>query len=142
MKIEASAREIITAKDIQSAYLQFYPCMMQYLWDMKAVTTLANLEIAIYKAFPDKDEMLRYIDSLGVEIRDTYKNEEDPNAAELQKTYEHLKYYIDEYEDIGYDIYTVASALDLDSIKKDSENDESDEPIEKKHIQVGRLGTK
>lgn len=140
MKIEASEREIITAKDIQSAYLQFYPCMMKYLWNMKVVTNLANLEIAIYKAFPDKEEMQKYADSLDIEIRDTYNNEEDVNAEELKKTFDHLKSYIESYEDIGCDLYAIATTSDIEDIKDDDESDS--EIVEKKTITVGRLGTK
>jgi len=132
MKIEASDREIITAKDIQSAYLQFYPCMMKYLWDMKAVTTLANLEIAIYKAFPDKEEMQKYVNSLDIEIRDTYNNEEDVNAADLKKTFEHLKSYIESYEDIGYDLYAIATTSAIEDIKDDNES--GDEIVKKRKL--------
>lgn len=138
MKVEASKREIITVKDIQGAYLQFYPCIMQYLWDMKTVQCLANLEISIYKAFPDKEEMQKYVNELESYIRDTYNNEEDVNAADFKKTFEHLKSYIEQYEDIGYDIYHVEPIINMDNV----EDKVTDEPTEKKTISVGKIVTK
>lgn len=140
MKIESSVSEIITAKDIQGAYLQFYPNIMQYLWSMKVVTTLANLEIAIYKAFPDKDEMERYLNSLEIEIRDTFNDEEDPKAEAFKKSFEHLKNYVESYKDLGYDIYNVPSITSIDDIKNASEPEE--EPTEKKTLHVGKLVTR
>jgi hypothetical protein len=106
--------------------------MMKYLWDMKAVTTLANLEIAIYKAFPDKEEMQKYVNSLDIEIRDTYNNEEDVNAADLKKTFEHLKSYIESYEDIGYDLYAIATTSAIEDIKDDNES--GDEILKKRKL--------
>lgn len=143
MKIESSTKEIITAQDIQNAYLKFYPFMMQYLWDIKTVMNLANLEIAIYKIFPDKDEMEKYLNLLEIDIRDTYRDDtgEDKELQHFQEAFDHLKSYIEDYEDCGYDIYRIQENLDADDIIEANEEAEK-EPTEKKVLHVGRIGIK
>lgn len=141
IKIESSNKEIITSQDIQNAYLKFYPFMMQYLWDIKTVMNLANLEIAIYKIFPDKDEMERYLNLLEIDIRDTYRDDtgEDAECKEFQAAFDHLRSYIEDYDNSGYDIYRIQETLDADDI---IEANEEAEHKEKKVLHVGRIGTK
>lgn len=134
MKIESSERDYITSQDIQNAYLKFYPNMMQYLWDMKAVMNLANLEIAIYQRFPDKEEMLKYANMLERDIQDTYRDDEDLDCVEFKKSFEQLKSYIEDYEDVGYDVYRVPEKIEA---PKEEENEP--EVKEKKVIEVGKI---
>lgn len=134
MKIESSERDYVTSQDIQNAYLKFYPNMMQYLWDMKAVMNLANLEIAIYQRFPDKEEMLKYANMLERDIQDTYRDDEDLDCVEFKKSFEQLKSYIEDYEDVGYDVYRVPEKIEA---PKEEENEP--EVKEKKVIEVGKI---
>ena len=134
MKIESSEREYITSQDIQNVYLKFYPYMMQYLWDLKVVMDLANLEIAIYQRFPDKEEMLKYANALEHGIQDTYRDDEDPECVQFKKAFEQLKSYIEDYEDVGYDVYRVPEKIEA---PKEEEN--KPEVKEKKVIEVGKI---
>ena len=119
--------EIITSSDIQVAYTKLYACMMNYLWDFNTVKNLANLEIAIYKRFPDKEEMEKYINLLEHDIDDTFNNPEYSDSEDFKKRFNVLKDYIENYDDTGYDIYTVESRLDLDAIKGEAEEVDSEE---------------
>lgn len=134
MKIESSEREYITSQDIQNVYLRFYPYMMQYLWDLKVVMDLANLEIAIYQRFPDKEEMLKYANALEYDIQDTYRDDEDPECVQFKKSFEQLKSYIEDYEDVGYDVYRVP-----EKIEAPKEEESEPEVKEKKVIEVGKI---
>lgn len=133
VKIECSRREVITSQDIQNDYIKFYPYMMQYLWDLKTVTDLANLEIAIFKRFPDKEEMEDCIEKLEVEIRDTYRDEEDENDKEFQKAFNLLKEDIELYEDTGFEIFQVEEALDVQDVLGE------DKFSEHKTLHVGKI---
>lgn len=132
MRIELSKREIIDSSDIQNAYMKFYPCMMNYLWDLHTVMDLANLEIAIFKRFPDKEEMQKYVDSLEINIRDTFKEDEELGQLEFKKTFEALKQCIEDYQDCGFDIYQISNSLNIEEIKEESEP-------EKKTLHVGKI---
>ena len=139
MEVKSSTFERISSQDIQNAYLKFYPCIMQYLWDLNTVMYLANLEIAIYKRFPEKEEMEKYIDLLEIEIRDTYNDESDVKSKEFKESFEELKNCIESYEDdkCQCDIYQVQETVDVDEIlgTDESESDESGNKV----IHVGRV---
>ena len=140
MRIECSKREVITSQDIQNDYMKFYSCMMQYLWSEKAVEHLAELEISIFKRFPDKEEMSNCIRILEYDIADTYKDEEDMQAKEFKKNFELLKEDIEDFEEVGYDIFKIDEVKDVDKIL--DEDIEESTPKEKKTIQVGKIVTK
>jgi len=135
VKIEMSTREVITSQDIQNDYIKFYKYMMEHLWDMKVVMNLANLEMAIFKRFPDKEEMQKYAESLEPSIRDTFKVQEDLDSGEFRTAFETLKYDIDNFENIGYDIFTVEQAVDVQEILGE---DDEDRP-KKKTIEVSKI---
>jgi len=120
---------VITSSDIQSAYTRFYTYMMKYLWDINTTMDLAKLEIAIYKRFPDQDEMKECLYRLEKDIDDTYRDEDDPNSKDFKKKFEVLKDYIEKYNTPGFDIYRVEPELDLDEIKGESEEAHDDENI-------------
>jgi len=120
MRIESSKREIIDSTDIQNAYIKFYPYMMDYLWDLHTVMDLANLEIAIFTLFPNKEEMQRCVDALELDIRDTYKDEVE-DGEKFKKTFESVKQCIEDYQDSGYAIYQVGESLDVEEIKEEVE---------------------
>ena len=132
MKIEMSKREIIDSSDIQNAYMKFYPYMMDYLWDLHTVMNLANLEIAIFKVFPDKEEMQRCVNLLEIDIRDTFKEDEEIGQKEFKKNFEILKQYIEDYQDCGFSIYQIPESINIDNIKDESEPD-------KKTLHVGKI---
>lgn len=136
VKIEMAKKVIITSQDLQNDYIKFYIYMMGYLWDLKVVTNLANLEMAIFKRFPNKEEMQKYIETLEPCIRDTFGVEEDLDSAEFEAAFEVLKDDIENYEDIGYDIFTVEQALDVEKILGE---DAVDDKPTKKTVKVSKI---
>lgn len=130
--------KVITSMDIQNAYIKFYTYMMQYLWDLNTVMTLAKLEISIYKRFPKKEEMEQYIDDLEKDIYLTFDNEEALNSDDFKKSFEHLKHYIEDYEENGLEIYAMVPNIDVDEILGEDKIEDNNEG-EKKTIEVGKV---
>ena len=133
--------EVILSQDIQNYYIKFYACMMQYLWDMRTVMNLANLEISIFKRFPDKEEMENNIRLLESDIYDTIREAKGFDNPEFEKTFTKLKDAIADYQDTGYDIYQIQEKINIEDIKAQSKAEGQSEP-KKMHITVGHLGTK
>ena len=133
--------EVILSQDIQNYYIKFYACMMQYLWDMRTVMNLANLEISIFKRFPDKEEMENNIRLLESDIYDTIREAKGFDNPEFEKTFTKLKDAIADYQDTGYDIYQIQEKINIEDIKAQSKAEGQSEP-KKMHIKVGHLGEK
>ena len=94
LKITSTTAETINSQDIQNAYMKFYAFMMQYLWNLDVVKNLANLEISIFQRFPDKEEMEKCLNALELQIKDTMKDEENPENKDFLESFETLKEYI------------------------------------------------
>ena len=140
--IKASTKGVITSQDIQNSYINLYYFMMDYLWDLKVVKELANLEIAIYKRFPDKDEMSNCLHKLHYDIQNTYNELADDGEGDFKKYYEALDSAIEDFDpNSGYKIYTVAAVLDPEEILEEGEVKESVEP-EKKKINIKDIDIK
>ena len=99
--------KIITSADLQNKYLDFYRCMMQYLWDIRVVENLAHLEIAIYERFPDKSTILRYLNLLRPDIKSTYTELASNGDHEFKDSFETLVKYTEQYDDPGLELYGV-----------------------------------
>lgn len=67
--------------DIQTAYNKFYSFMRNYIWDFKTVDMLADVEIALYKRFPNVDETKKLLESLKSKIDKTMQGDEDFKKA-------------------------------------------------------------
>lgn len=137
--------QIITSADLQVAYMKLYSEMMKRLWNVNTVMHLANLEISIYKRFPDKEEMAKYMGLLESDIKDTFNTPDDPDAKSLKKKFELLSSKIDDFSsDTGYDIYSVTSNKDIPDIGESEESEEIEEVEEsvgpkKKKIKIADI---
>ena len=107
-----SSKTIITSSDIQVKYEHLYKFLMDFLWEFRVVQALANLEIAIFKRFPDKDEMSRCLRLLNQEIRSTYNELSRDDEPEFKEAYEELEEAIEDYEDPGCELYSVEEVVD------------------------------
>ena len=110
-------KSIVSSVDIQNAYQKLYVYLMDYLWDYKVVEALANLEIACYKTFPDKDEMLKYLNELRKGIQATYNELSKDDEPDFEKAYSRLSDTIDNYEPESalVEIYSVTEPVEIDT---------------------------
>lgn len=102
----------ITSSDIQVRYEQLYTFLMEYLWEFKVVQALANLEISIFKRFPDKDEMSRNLQTLKRDISLTYNELDDNDEPDFKDAFEKLEEAIDAYDNAGCELYSVQEVID------------------------------
>lgn len=117
-----SDEQITTSVDIQNKYQKLYVFLMEYLWNYKVVEALANLEISCYKTFPDKDEMLKYLNELRKGIQATYNELSKDDEPEFEKAYTALENAINSYvpETALVELYSVANPLVLPDMGKDT----------------------
>lgn len=106
---------VITSKDIQNKYQKLYQFMMEFLWDYKVVETLANLEISCYKIFPDKEEMLKYIEDLRRNVEATYSELSEDDKPQFQEIFDSLSNMITAYspDTAGAELYSVSEPVEL-----------------------------
>ena len=102
-------KTIVTSNDIQIRYQKLYKFLMDFLWEYDVVEALANLEIACYKQFPDKEEMTKSLRDLHRGILSTYNELTEDDKPEFEAAYTALESAIDEYDSDNalVDIYSV-----------------------------------
>lgn len=134
------SKEVITSSDLQVKYEKLYKFLMDFLWEFQTVQALANLEIAIFKRFPDKDEMLNCLRELNHMISQTYNELSEAEEEEFQKTYEDLEKSIEEFEDPGCELYGVEEFIDSpDDVKSAEEIDVVDQSEHKRKFKMGDI---
>lgn len=72
---------MITSKEFQNPYIELYKAMREYIWEYKTVEYLAELEIAIFNAFPDIQEIRNAFNRLYLDIRDVLDEDEEFKQA-------------------------------------------------------------
>lgn len=72
---------MVSVKELQQEYNKLYIILREYVWPMYVVENLADLEISIYQAFPDKDLVLLFLNRLASNINKAIPVEEDQIAA-------------------------------------------------------------
>lgn len=68
---------MITSKQIQAAYVKMYAQLRNYIWGFDTVERLANLEIEVYNSFPDLSKIQSTFNSLFMDIRTAYDEDEE-----------------------------------------------------------------
>lgn len=106
------SEQVVTSSDIQVKYEQLYGFLMDFLWEFTTVQALANLEIAIFKRFPDKDEMLRCLRDLKRSIIYTANELAEDDEIEFKEAIDDLEDAITNYEDAGCELYSVEELID------------------------------
>ena len=129
---------IITSSDIQVKYEQLYQFLMDFLWEFRVVQSIANLEIAIFKRFPDKDEMLRCLRELKLEISYTYNELEKDDEVEFKEAVDDLEDAINNYDEPGCELYSVEEVIDDPDDVVDA-TEEIESPIEKRKFEFGEI---
>lgn len=126
------SKQVITSSDIQVKYEQLYEFLMDFLWEFNTVQALANLEIAIFKRFPDRDEMLKCLRNLKSNISYTYNELAADDLDEFKTTFEDLEDAIENYEEPGYELYGVEELIDDPDDVAATDEIESVEPDKRK----------
>ena len=131
------SKSVITSSDIQAKYEKLYTFLMGFLWEFKTVQALANLELAIFKRFPDKEEMLKTFRNFKNEVVYTYKQLSEEDQNEFEEAADALGQAIEDYEDTGCELYGVeeyvASPEDV------AASEDIDAPEEKRKFEIGDI---
>ena len=108
------AKDLITSSDLQVKYEHLYSFLMNYLWEFTTVQALADLEIAVFQRFPDKEEMLKCLKELKTKISATYNELAEDDEEEFKETFDDLEQAIEEYdpENTGCELYAVEEFID------------------------------
>ena len=103
---------VITSSDLQVKYERLYKFLMGFLWEFSVVQDLANLEIAIFKRFPDKDEILKHLKELDYDISSTYNELAEADDVEFKDAFDDLQAAVEEFENPGCELYSVEEVVD------------------------------
>ena len=109
-----STDTLVTSSDIQAKYEKLYTFLMQFLWEFEVVQKMANLEIAVFKRFPDQEEMLKCLNELNKCISYTYNEMAEDDDKEFQKAFNGLEKAVEEFdpENTGCELYAVEEVID------------------------------
>lgn len=72
---------MVSGNDLQNAYFDLYSELRRYIWSYQDVKTLANLEIEIFKRFPDVDQIRKYLNLMEMSARFVTNDDEDIKLA-------------------------------------------------------------
>jgi len=102
-----------SSQDYRRQYERFYAEMRNYLWTVKTLTILADLEEAIYDAFVDTDRIKNNLKKLESAIKDTMKDDEM-----LSKAFNELKEINEEDNGNHYLLLHQVEEVDRDENKQ------------------------
>lgn len=72
---------MISSAEIQSAYVDLYTCLRNYIWDFRTVEYIAELEVMVYTTFPTMSDMRNKFNQLYMDVRDVCKRDEELDEA-------------------------------------------------------------
>lgn len=72
---------MISSAEVQSAYVDLYSCLRNYIWDFRTVETLAELEVLVYTTFPTMSDIRNKFNQLYTDVRDVCKDDEELDRA-------------------------------------------------------------
>ena len=101
------SKTVITSSDLQAKYEKLYTFLMDFLWEFSTVQALADLEISIFKRFPDQDEMLKCLRKLKADISHTYNELAKDDEEDFKDAMEDLEKAIEDFENPGCELYCV-----------------------------------
>jgi hypothetical protein len=87
---------MITSNEIQLAYIDLYKCLRNYIWDFETVESIANLEVASYKRFPNISEILICLHILKNNVR--FKLDE--KDEELDTAFDSFEQLLDSTDEV------------------------------------------
>lgn len=124
---------IISAQDLRNAYEKFYTKFREYLWPFGLLENLANAEVEIYTAFPDKTIIELNLSKLRSAIADASKDYKD---EELQSEFDALVDLVEELDtETTYHIIQKVEEVNPDEDKQikstvEEDNSEGESTVE------------
>lgn len=115
-----------TSTKLQNKYNSFYEVISKYIWPIEIVTDLAELEIEIYKAFPDEDVIETKFNKLAVEVRPLLDETDKQMLAALKSFENDIQEFESEY-------------FKLDTFKEVVSNENHKEQQSSKHSEKKRI---
>ena len=68
---------MLNSMDLRLAYNEFYASMRNYIWDFQVVCNLADIETAVYMAFPDMGDIYVKLRQIYPMISETMKDDKE-----------------------------------------------------------------
>ena len=97
---------MLSFNDFQRAYKDIYINMRNYIWGVDVVELLANLEVAVYDTFMDKQTVETYFHRLRKAIDALRIDDED-----LHKSLDDFQTLLDSDEELYAPLYRVAEVI-------------------------------
>lgn len=127
------SKTVITSSDIQAKYEKLYTFLMNFLWEFSTVQALADLEISIFKRFPDQEEMRRCLQKLKADIAQTYNELAKDDEEDFKDAMNSLEKAIENFENPGCELYSVEEFVhDTEEVEASETTEASDEESEEK----------
>lgn len=95
--------------ELQQAYINLYKFLRQYIWDFSVVELIADLEVAAFTRFPDKDKLSILIKKLDSELRDLLKGEDN---QDFQDAWDRFKTVADD-DEYYHKLYQVTEVISV-----------------------------
>lgn len=105
---------MISTNDLQRCYVKIYKCLMHYIFDFDTVEALADFEIAVYRVFPDMDEISNKLTRLKSQLRYIGLTDDE----DLNKAFDKFEELIED-TDIYYGVKTYREVIE----NEDHENE-------------------
>lgn len=118
---------MVPATKLQSLYNKLYIQLRKYIWDFKTVEELADFEIAVYRRFPDKEDIEKTFRRLRTDIvkSDIYQDDED-----LKYAIEDFEEQLDDTDQFYADLVTFREVVETNDDQEESEEWSEDEESE------------
>ena len=118
---------MVPATKLQSLYNKLYVQLRKYIWDFKTVEELADFEIAVYRRFPDKEDIEKTFRRLRTDVvkSDIYQDDED-----LKYAIEDFEEQLDDTDQFYADLVTFREVVETNDDQEESDEWSEDEESE------------
>lgn len=72
---------MLSSSEMQNVYVDLYQTMRNYIWSFDVIEQLADLEVEVYRAFPDMLAVRSKFEKLKGLIQEQCRADEDLNAV-------------------------------------------------------------
>lgn len=99
---------MISVTDIQSAYVNMYKVLREYIWSYPTVEAIAELEISVYERCPDLQVIRRNFFNLDQFVREVKFDDE-----ELKKVFDAFSDIINSGDSVYSKLYQVSEVIQV-----------------------------